>query len=142
MLADAVTRTVVENCGEMLRVSRFGLDKGDEIVERGDGDDARRRGDRTDPPRVLPDARPSRRHRPQGLRRDRRRPVHGLRLLRRGRDADPVGAEEDARGEASDAAGAYPITPSTQMGELWAEAAAQGHQNISGRPLIFIEPEE
>jgi pyruvate-ferredoxin/flavodoxin oxidoreductase len=43
--------------------------------------------------------------------------------------------------EASDAAGAYPITPSTQMGELWAEAAAQGHQNISGRPLIFIEPE-
>ncbi|MBP6382293.1 MAG: hypothetical protein KA321_06365, partial [Pseudomonadales bacterium] len=43
--------------------------------------------------------------------------------------------------EASDAAGAYPITPSTQMGELWAEAAARGHVNISGRPLIFIEPE-
>jgi pyruvate-ferredoxin/flavodoxin oxidoreductase len=43
--------------------------------------------------------------------------------------------------EASDAAGAYPITPSTQMGEGWAEAAAQGHLNISGRPLIFIEPE-
>ena len=43
--------------------------------------------------------------------------------------------------EASDAAGAYPITPSTQMGELWAEAAARGHLNISGRPLIFIEPE-
>ncbi len=35
----------------------------------------------------------------------------------------------------------YPITPSTQMGEYWAEAAAQGHVNVSGRPLIFIEPE-
>ena len=37
--------------------------------------------------------------------------------------------------------GAYPITPSTQMGEYWAENAASGHINISGRPLIFIEPE-
>ncbi len=43
--------------------------------------------------------------------------------------------------EASDAAGAYPITPSTQMGEYWAEAAAAGHVNNSGRPLIFVEPE-
>ncbi|RMD84168.1 MAG: pyruvate ferredoxin oxidoreductase, partial [Candidatus Dadabacteria bacterium] len=43
--------------------------------------------------------------------------------------------------EASDAAGAYPITPSTQMGEYWAEQKAKGHINISGRPLIFIEPE-
>ncbi len=43
--------------------------------------------------------------------------------------------------EASDAAGAYPITPSTQMGEYWAEAAAAGHVNVSGRPLIFLEPE-
>jgi len=43
--------------------------------------------------------------------------------------------------ESSDAAGAYPITPSTQMGEYWAEAAAAGHVNISGRPLIFVEPE-
>ncbi len=43
--------------------------------------------------------------------------------------------------EASDAAGAYPITPSTQMGEEWAAAAAAGHLNIAGRPLIFIEPE-
>ncbi|MCI0506993.1 MAG: 2-oxoacid:acceptor oxidoreductase family protein [Gammaproteobacteria bacterium] len=43
--------------------------------------------------------------------------------------------------ESSDAAGAYPITPSTQMGEYWAEAAASGHLNISNRPLIFIEPE-
>ncbi|TQV86321.1 pyruvate ferredoxin oxidoreductase [Exilibacterium tricleocarpae] len=43
--------------------------------------------------------------------------------------------------ESSDAAGAYPITPSTQMGEMWAQATAQGHINMSGRPLIFIEPE-
>lgn len=43
--------------------------------------------------------------------------------------------------ESTDAAGAYPITPSTQMGEYWAEEAAKGHINISGRPLIFIEPE-
>ncbi|MEJ2530337.1 MAG: 2-oxoacid:acceptor oxidoreductase family protein [Halioglobus sp.] len=43
--------------------------------------------------------------------------------------------------ESTDAAGAYPITPSTQMGEYWAEATAQGHINVSGRPLIFIEPE-
>jgi pyruvate-ferredoxin/flavodoxin oxidoreductase len=43
--------------------------------------------------------------------------------------------------ESSDAAGAYPITPSTQMGEFWAEEAAKGHLNISDRPLIFIEPE-
>lgn len=43
--------------------------------------------------------------------------------------------------ESTDAAGAYPITPSTQMGEYWAQATANGHLNIAGRPLIFIEPE-
>ncbi|OIR17686.1 pyruvate-flavodoxin oxidoreductase [mine drainage metagenome] len=43
--------------------------------------------------------------------------------------------------EASDAAGAYPITPSTQMGEYWSEAVSNGHVNLSGRPLIFVEPE-
>ncbi len=43
--------------------------------------------------------------------------------------------------EASDGAGAYPITPSTQMGEYWAEETAKGHVNISSRALIFIEPE-
>ncbi|MCW8825382.1 MAG: pyruvate ferredoxin oxidoreductase, partial [Gammaproteobacteria bacterium] len=43
--------------------------------------------------------------------------------------------------ESSDAAGAYPITPSTQMGEYWSEEASNGHINISDRPLIFIEPE-
>ena len=29
--------------------------------------------------------------------------------------------------EASHGAGAYPITPSTQMGEYWAEEVAKGH---------------
>jgi pyruvate-ferredoxin/flavodoxin oxidoreductase len=43
--------------------------------------------------------------------------------------------------ESSDAAGAYPITPSTDMGEGWAEEVSQGHLNISERPLIFVEPE-
>jgi pyruvate-ferredoxin/flavodoxin oxidoreductase len=43
--------------------------------------------------------------------------------------------------EASDAAGAYPITPSTQMGEYWAEEMAKGHVNISGKALVFVEPE-
>lgn len=43
--------------------------------------------------------------------------------------------------ESSDAAGAYPITPSTQMGEYWAEEVANGHVNVSDRTLIFVEPE-
>jgi len=43
--------------------------------------------------------------------------------------------------EASDAAGAYPITPSTQMGEYWAEEVGNGHLNTANKPLIFIEPE-
>ncbi len=42
---------------------------------------------------------------------------------------------------ASEAAGAYPITPSTQMGEGWAVAAAEGKLNVNGRRLIFFEPE-
>jgi len=42
---------------------------------------------------------------------------------------------------ASDAAGAYPITPSTQMGEGWALAVAQGQTNVNGRRLLFFEPE-
>ena len=32
----------------------------------------------------------------------------------------------------SDAAGAYPITPSTQMGEGWSLAVAQGKLNVHG----------
>jgi pyruvate-ferredoxin/flavodoxin oxidoreductase len=42
---------------------------------------------------------------------------------------------------ASEAAGAYPITPSTQMGEGWAEAVAAGKTNVQGRRLLFFEPE-
>ncbi|MDX1581984.1 MAG: 2-oxoacid:acceptor oxidoreductase family protein [Thermoanaerobaculia bacterium] len=42
---------------------------------------------------------------------------------------------------ASEAAGAYPITPSTQMGEGWAVAYAEGKLNVNGRRLIFFEPE-
>ncbi len=41
----------------------------------------------------------------------------------------------------SEAAGAYPITPSTQMGEGWAMAVAQGVTNVNGRRLLFFEPE-
>ncbi len=43
--------------------------------------------------------------------------------------------------EASDAAGAYPITPSTQMGEYWSEEVAKGHVNNADKTLIFVEPE-
>ncbi|HEX9565620.1 MAG TPA: 2-oxoacid:acceptor oxidoreductase family protein [Gemmatimonadaceae bacterium] len=42
---------------------------------------------------------------------------------------------------ASEAAGAYPITPSTQMGEGWAAAVADGKPNVFGRRLLFFEPE-
>ena len=51
---------------------------------------------------------------------------------------DAVVAMETA---GSEAAGAYPITPSTQMGEGWALAAAQGKKNVNGRRLLFFEPE-
>ena len=42
---------------------------------------------------------------------------------------------------ASEGAGAYPITPSTQMGEGWAAAVADGKRNVNGRKLLFFEPE-
>jgi len=42
---------------------------------------------------------------------------------------------------ASEGAGAYPITPSTQMGEGWAQAVAEGRENVNGRRLLFFEPE-
>ncbi len=42
---------------------------------------------------------------------------------------------------ASEGAGAYPITPSTQMGEGWAAAVADGRRNVNGRRLLFFEPE-
>ena len=41
----------------------------------------------------------------------------------------------------SEGAGAYPITPSTQMGEGWAAAVAEGARNVNGRKLLFFEPE-
>jgi len=43
--------------------------------------------------------------------------------------------------DASEGAGAYPITPSTQMGEGWAAAVAAGKTNVNGRRLLFFEPE-
>src|ERR1019366_3619015 len=49
-----------------------------------------------------------------------------------------VVAMETAAGEA---AGAYPITPSTEMGEGWAAAVAEGKLNVNGRRLLFFEPE-
>jgi pyruvate-ferredoxin/flavodoxin oxidoreductase len=54
---------------------------------------------------------------------------------------DGSGAVVHSETHASEAAGAYPITPSTQMGEGWALAVAGGHKNVFGRNLIFFEPE-
>ncbi|HZD06241.1 MAG TPA: hypothetical protein VE173_15125, partial [Longimicrobiales bacterium] len=54
---------------------------------------------------------------------------------------DGTGAVVHAETLASEAAGAYPITPSTQMGEGWAQAVASGKTNVFGRRLIFFEPE-
>ncbi len=54
---------------------------------------------------------------------------------------DGTGAVVHAETHASEAAGAYPITPSTQMGEGWAEAVAKGKTNAWGRRLLFFEPE-
>ena len=42
---------------------------------------------------------------------------------------------------ASEAAGAYPITPATPMGEGWADAAAAGAKNVNGRSLLHFEAE-
>ncbi len=54
---------------------------------------------------------------------------------------DGTGAVVHAETNASEAAGAYPITPSTQMGEGWAAAMAAGMTNVNGRRLLFFEPE-
>ncbi|MBT8056596.1 MAG: 2-oxoacid:acceptor oxidoreductase family protein [Gammaproteobacteria bacterium] len=40
---------------------------------------------------------------------------------------------------ASDAAGAYAITPSTPMSEGWADAAVEGKQNVNGRSLLHFD---
>ena len=63
-------------------------------------------------------------------------PFPGIRQAQDGSEA--VVAMETA---ASEAAGAYPITPSTQMGEGWAAAVAEGRVNVHGRRLLFFEPE-
>ena len=54
---------------------------------------------------------------------------------------DGSGAVVAMETAASEAAGAYPITPSTQMGEGWAQAVASGATNVHGRRLLFFEPE-
>jgi pyruvate-ferredoxin/flavodoxin oxidoreductase len=54
---------------------------------------------------------------------------------------DGSGAVVHSETLASEAAGAYPITPSTQMGEGWALAVAGGTKNVFGRNLLFFEPE-
>lgn len=54
---------------------------------------------------------------------------------------DGSGAVVAVETAASEAAGAYPITPSTQMGEGWAVAVASGKTNVNGRRLLFFEPE-
>ncbi|MCG6955689.1 MAG: 2-oxoacid:acceptor oxidoreductase family protein [Gemmatimonadetes bacterium] len=54
---------------------------------------------------------------------------------------DGTGSVVHAETLGSEAAGAYPITPSTQMGEGWAAAMAAGKTNVNGRRLLFFEPE-
>jgi pyruvate-ferredoxin/flavodoxin oxidoreductase len=54
---------------------------------------------------------------------------------------DGTGSVVHAETNAAEAAGAYPITPSTQMGEGWAAAVAKGKTNVFGRRLLFFEPE-
>jgi pyruvate-ferredoxin/flavodoxin oxidoreductase len=73
----------------------------------------------------------------------RKRPVESPVFLYPGvREAmDGSAAVVEVETAASEAAGAYPITPSTQMGEGWAVAVAAGKPNAYGRRLIFFEPE-
>ena len=59
-------------------------------------------------------------------------------ILRTGDGNAAVVAMETA---ASEAAGAYSITPSTPMGKGWANAAAAGARNVNGRGLLHFEAE-
>ena len=59
-------------------------------------------------------------------------------IIRAGDGNSAVIAMETA---ASEAAGAYPITPATPMGEGWADAAAAGVKNVNGRSLLHFEAE-
>ncbi len=59
-------------------------------------------------------------------------------LMTAGDGSSAVLAMETA---ASEASGAYPITPASKMGEGWASASAAGARNVNGRGLISFEPE-
>jgi len=59
-------------------------------------------------------------------------------ILTTGDGSSAVIAMETA---ASEASGAYTITPSTKMGEAWVSSAAAGARNVNGRSLIAFEPE-
>ncbi|MDH4248626.1 MAG: 2-oxoacid:acceptor oxidoreductase family protein, partial [Deltaproteobacteria bacterium] len=54
---------------------------------------------------------------------------------------DGTGAVVWVETHISQAACAYPITPSTNMGVLYARAAANGQKNLWGDPLRFLEAE-
>ena len=54
---------------------------------------------------------------------------------------DGTGAIVEMETAGGEAAGAYPITPASNMGEGWALAVAQGKRNVFGRRLLFFEPE-
>lgn len=43
--------------------------------------------------------------------------------------------------EASDVAGVFSMTATSDISEYWAEQKSKGHINIAERPLIFVEPE-
>jgi pyruvate-ferredoxin/flavodoxin oxidoreductase len=59
-------------------------------------------------------------------------------LLTTGDGSSAVIAMETA---ASEASGAYTITPATKMGEAWVSSATAGAKNVNGRSLISFEPE-
>jgi len=54
---------------------------------------------------------------------------------------DGTGAVVWVETHISQAACAYPITPSTNMGGAYAQAVANGQRNLWDEPLAFIEPE-
>ncbi|HKG91991.1 MAG TPA: hypothetical protein VKA84_08880, partial [Gemmatimonadaceae bacterium] len=68
-------------------------------------------------------------------------PTASVKYPGRSEATDGSGAVVAMETAAGEAAGAYPITPSTQMGEGWALAVAEGRRNVNGRPLLFFEPE-
>jgi pyruvate-ferredoxin/flavodoxin oxidoreductase len=73
--------------------------------------------------------------------RDREKPMAETRYPGIATADDGTGAVVEVETAASEGAGAYPITPSTQMGEGWAAAMAAGKTNVNGKRLLFFEPE-